>query len=165
MLTHLILTIPYEGGTVITLISQMVKSLSGQVTCPKPQSVHEGAGTGTRSLAPLTGLSLMTLCCFLLLLVPPSHFLKKKLLQLIYNVMLISVAQQSDSVIHTYIYTYQYIHIYIHFHILFHYGLSQDIEYSSLYYTAGPYCYISLYSYNLRRFLLFPFSFPPFCLV
>ena len=57
MLTHLILTIPYEGGTVITLISQMVKSLSGQVTCPKPQSVHEGAGTGTRSLAPLTGLS------------------------------------------------------------------------------------------------------------
>ena len=26
------------------------------------------------------------------------------------------------------------------FHILFHYGLSQDIEYSSLCYTVGPCC-------------------------
>ena len=33
------------------------------------------------------------------------------------------------------------LHICIHsfFHILFHYGLSQDIEYSSLCYTVGPY--------------------------
>ena len=33
-----------------------------------------------------------------------------------------------------------YIYIYILFHILFHYGLSLDIEYSSLYYTVGPRC-------------------------
>ena len=33
-----------------------------------------------------------------------------------------------------------YIYISILFYILFHYGLSQDIEYSSLYYTAGPCC-------------------------
>ena len=39
-----------------------------------------------------------------------------------YNVVLVSAVQQSDLVIH----------IYILFHILFHYGLSQDIEYSSL---------------------------------
>ena len=30
--------------------------------------------------------------------------------------------------------------IYIAFHILFHYGLSQDIEHSSLCYTIGPCC-------------------------
>ena len=40
--------------------------------------------------------------------------------------MLISVVQQSDSVVH----------IYILLHILFHYGLSPDIEYSSLWYQA-----------------------------
>ena len=43
--------------------------------------------------------------------------------------MLISAAQQSDSVIHTYIYIYIYIHILSH--ILFHYGLLQYIEYTS----------------------------------
>ena len=32
---------------------------------------------------------------------------------------------------------------YILFHILFHYGLSQDIEYSSLCYTVGPVVYSS----------------------
>ena len=31
------------------------------------------------------------------------------------------------------------------FKIIFHYGLSQDIEYSSLCYTAGPCCLSSLY--------------------
>ena len=31
-----------------------------------------------------------------------------------------------------------YMYIHIHFQILFHYGLSQDIEYSSLWYTVGP---------------------------
>ena len=31
------------------------------------------------------------------------------------------------------------------FHILFHYGLSQDIEYSSLCCTVGPYCLFILY--------------------
>ena len=52
--------------------------------------------------------------------------------QLIYNAVLVSGLQQSDSVIN--------IHIHILFHILFHYGLSQDIEYSFLCYTAGPCC-------------------------
>ena len=42
--------------------------------------------------------------------------------------MLISAVQQSDSL---------YIYTYIIFHILFHYGLSQDIECSSLCYTVG----------------------------
>ena len=56
--------------------------------------------------------------------------------ELIYNVVLISVVQQSDSVINT------YIHI---FHILFHYGFSQNIEYSSPYYTVGPCCLFILY--------------------
>ena len=42
---------------------------------------------------------------------------------MIYNVMLISPVQQSDSVI---------THIYVFFfNFIFHYGLSQDIEYSS----------------------------------
>ena len=50
--------------------------------------------------------------------------------QLIYNVVLISAVQQSDSVVH----------IYILFHILFHYGLSQDIGYSPLCCTVGPCC-------------------------
>ena len=50
--------------------------------------------------------------------------------------MLISAVQQSDSVIH----------IYILFHILFHYGLSQDIEYSSLCYTVGTLFIHSIYN-------------------
>ena len=57
---------------------------------------------------------------------------------LIYYVVLTSAVQQSDSVI------YVCVCIYI-FHNLFHYGLSQDIEYSSLYYTAGPCCLFILY--------------------
>ena len=36
-----------------------------------------------------------------------------------------------------------YIYIYILFYILFHYGLSQDIDYSSLCYMVGP-CYLSI---------------------
>ena len=55
--------------------------------------------------------------------------------ELIYNVVSISAVQQSDSVIR----------IYILFKILFHYGLSQDIEYSSLGYTIGPCCLSILY--------------------
>ena len=39
-----------------------------------------------------------------------------------------------------YIYIYIYIHTHIYFQILFHYGLSQDIEYSSLCCTVGPCC-------------------------
>ena len=45
--------------------------------------------------------------------------------------------EQSDSVINIYI-------IYIYIYILSHYGLSQDIEYSSLCYTVGP-CLSILY--------------------
>ena len=48
--------------------------------------------------------------------------------------MLISVVQQSDSVIHIY--------------ILFNYLLSQDIEYSSLCYMGGPY-YLSILYINI----------------
>ena len=46
---------------------------------------------------------------------------------MIYNVMLISPVQQSDSVI---------THIYVFLNFIFHYGLSQDIEYSSLCYPV-----------------------------
>ena len=53
--------------------------------------------------------------------------------------MLISAVQESDSV------------IYIIFHILFHYGLSQDIEYSSLCSTVGP-CSSLLFKVNLPQF-------------
>ena len=42
--------------------------------------------------------------------------------QVIYNVVLISAVQQSES------YMCIYIHIHILFHILFHYDLLQDIE-------------------------------------
>ena len=44
--------------------------------------------------------------------------------------------QENDSVIH----------IYIYFDILFHYGLSWDVEYSSLRYTAQPRCLSTLYN-------------------
>ena len=47
----------------------------------------------------------------------------KIVVQLMYNVVLISTVQQSDSIIH------------ILLHIFFHYGLSQDIKYS-----PGPCC-------------------------
>ena len=61
--------------------------------------------------------------------------------------MLLSVVQQSDSVI--YIYTFFLKKnfywsivdlVYIHFHTLFQYGLLQDTEYSSRCYTVGPCC-------------------------
>ena len=54
---------------------------------------------------------------------------------LIYNVVLGSSVQQSDSVTH----------ISILFQILFHYRLLQDTEYSSLCYTVGPCCLFILY--------------------
>ena len=50
--------------------------------------------------------------------------------------MLVSGIQQSDSGI--------YVHT-LFFSILFHYSLSQDIEYSSLCYTANPCCLSILY--------------------
>ena len=57
--------------------------------------------------------------------------------ELIYNVVLVSGVQQSESVIH--------ICLYILFQILFHYRLLQDIDYSSLCYTVGPCCLPILY--------------------
>ena len=60
---------------------------------------------------------------------------------LIYNVVLDSGVQQHDSVIHIY--------IHILFHILFHYGLSQDIEYSSLCYRVGTCCLWNAFSFDI----------------
>ena len=57
------------------------------------------------------------------------------LFKLIYNVILISPVQQSDSVIYIYIYFF-YI-ICIIFHVPFHYGLLQNIEYSSVLYSRN----------------------------
>ena len=57
---------------------------------------------------------------------------------LIYNVVLVSCVEQSDSDI--YIYIYVCVCVYIYMYILFHYGLLQEIEYSSLHDTVGPYC-------------------------
>ena len=51
--------------------------------------------------------------------------------ELIYNVMLVSGIQQSNSVFYTH--THMYISLFVH--ILFHCGLLQDIEYSSLCYS------------------------------
>ena len=48
------------------------------------------------------------------------YFIK---VQLTYNAVLVSGAQQSDSAIYVHIYSYIYIYIYT----LFHYDLSQDI--------------------------------------
>ena len=71
--------------------------------------------------------------------------------ELIYNVVLILLFRKWLS------YTYIYI-----FHILFHYGLSQDIEYSSLCYRVGPCCWSILYILVSWQ-LLIPnsHSFPP----
>ena len=70
-----------------------------------------------------------------------------------YNV-LISTVQHSDSVIHMYTF----------FNILFHYGLSRDIEYTSLCYTVGPCCLsilcVMCFSYfNTLYLLVLLFSF------
>ena len=56
--------------------------------------------------------------------------------QLIYNIMLMFTVQQSDSFI--------YIHT-LFFNIFVHYGLSEDIEQSSLCYTVGSCCLFILY--------------------
>ena len=39
-----------------------------------------------------------------------------------------------------YVYIHMCVYIYILFYIIFHYGLSEDIEYSSLCYTVRPHC-------------------------
>ena len=54
--------------------------------------------------------------------------------------MLVSGAQQSDSV------TYICVCVCILFHILFHYRFLKGIEYSSLCYTVGPCCLSVLYT-------------------
>ena len=56
--------------------------------------------------------------------------------ELIYKVGLVSGVQQNDSVLY----------VYILFSDSFHYRLSQDIEYCSLCYTAGPCCLSILYT-------------------
>ena len=63
--------------------------------------------------------------------------------QLMYNVVLVSGVQHSDSVL--YIYICIYVYIYILFQTLFPYKLLQNIEYSSLRYTVGPCCVSVLY--------------------
>ena len=62
---------------------------------------------------------------------------------MIYNVVLVSGIQQSDSVIH--------IHIFILFQILFPYRLLHNIEQSSLCYTVVP-CWLSIFSKYLKIF-------------
>ena len=84
---------------------------------------------------------------------------------LIYNVVLVSGVQQSNSILHTYVCVCM--HIYILFQILFHYRLLQDTEYSSVCYTVGPCCLSILYivvficlpqTPNLSLPLAFPFG-------
>ena len=70
--------------------------------------------------------------CFFLL---SSYFFIFIGVQLIYNAVLVSGVQQSDSLIH----------ILIIFQILFSYRLSQNTEQSSLCYTVGPFCLFILY--------------------
>ena len=61
-----------------------------------------------------------------------------------YNGVLISAVQQSDSVIHIYSLSYS-----------FPYGLSQDIEYSSLCYTVGHATYTSLHQLISNSLVVF----------
>ena len=75
--------------------------------------------------------------------------------QLIYNVVLVSGVQQSESVIH--------IHISTLFQILFPYRSLQRIEQSSLCYTVGPYQLPILYTvvctvYVNPNLPIYPFS-------
>ena len=78
----------------------------------------------------------------LLLYTTPLGFLKIEV-ELIYNVALVFAVQQSDS---AYIYIYMYINLYPYSaFILFCYGLSQNVDYSCLCYTAGPCCSPILY--------------------
>ena len=53
--------------------------------------------------------------------------------------------QVYNKVTQLYVCVYVCMYIYILFQILFHYSLLQDIEYSSLCYTVGPYCLSILY--------------------
>ena len=59
--------------------------------------------------------------------------------------------EQSDSVIH--IQTFFFI-------FFFHYGLSQEIEYSSLYYIGNSMLPIGFYLWSIRSFIIITFSLP-----
>ena len=67
--------------------------------------------------------------------------------------MSVSATHHSDAFIQLYMY------IHILFHIIFFYGLSQDIEYSSLCCIVGPYCFIKkslslhMSSFSLSKYL------------
>ena len=65
--------------------------------------------------------------------------------ELIYNIMLVSGVQQSDSDIYICICVCVCVYIYILFQILFPYRLLQNIQYSSLCYTVNPHCLSILY--------------------
>ena len=73
---------------------------------------------------------------------------------MIYNIVLVSGVQQSDSVTHI----FTYICVDILFQILFPYKLLQNIEYSSLYNTVGlcwlPILYKVLLEYFFDRLKL-----------
>ena len=95
--------------------------------CPPGPDTSSIQGTGPNVAWPqgLPG-SFLSPSWRLLLSSPHSHLKPNSFfflieIQLIYNVVLITAVQQSDSVIHIYILCY----------ILFHYGLSHVIEYSS----------------------------------
>ena len=80
--------------------------------------------------------------------------------------MLVSVVQQSDSVVCVSIYTHTHIytHIYTLLQVLSHYSLLWDIEYSSLCYTVGPCCVpvlsIGVWSANTKLLICLSFPFP-----
>ena len=92
-----------------------------------------------RSTHPFIGPSIALSMQFL------KNFIKA---YLIYNVVLISAIQHSNSDIHIY-------NIYIIFHILFHYASSLDVEHSSLCYTAGPCCWGKDWEFGISKCKLF----------
>ena len=61
-------------------------------------------------------------------------------MQLLYNVVLVSIAQQSE--LDILIYIYIYIYIFPHLWISFTFRSPQSIEYSTLCYTVGSYQYL-----------------------
>ena len=64
-------------------------------------------------------------------------------IQLIYNIVLVSGVQQSESIIHVHAYAYTY--TYTCFQVIFAFRPLQIIEQSSLRYTVGPYQLSDLY--------------------
>ena len=85
---------------------------------------HGHVSSSNLSYQFLTLLSFVILTLFIVIEVP-----------LIYNIVLVSGIQPSDSIIHICMYTSVFF-----FSILFHYTLLQDIDYSSLCYAVNPCC-------------------------